>query len=228
MGHVQTKLAAWSWAKEQDQEDDDTPRWVPLMAVDDFRPYRHPSDSVEDPPAPPNTKSVSLASSYKHSGPQSPRMSDFLEEEGDDLFETGFKATLSRPVEEHPSGDEYIEIPTQKSRHHSSIPVPGALARPLSNLTDEEDHFQTHRDSVDLTRRKLAEHKMNHQLMSTSRFFRSHTVQVRFKVSPAHLDGPHEGRGMESLGRPVANHGCFASRAGAVPAGTSSEPRRER
>jgi len=186
MGQVKTKLAAWSWAREEELDEDGYPKWIPLMAFDESRQPNHlPSiiDPVEEePPAPPNTERASGASSARHSGLQSPLRASMDEEDddrapddvddGEDVdrespIELRVKASLARPSSS-PAVTDYLTAPSH-SRSLPFLPHPGGpkpSSRQMSNLAAEEQFFRLHRDSVELTKRKMNEDRMNHQLMN--------------------------------------------------------------
>ncbi|KAK4542594.1 hypothetical protein LTR36_006642 [Oleoguttula mirabilis] len=187
MRKATTKLAAWFWAREQEQGEDSDSHSVPLMATD--HDVRHmpssrvtPPVEVEDPPAPPNTAKTSGASSARHSGPQSPYEDDDIaqdtieegveeverdrhDEEGDSPIELRFRSTLSRVRSMPPSAD-YLAVPSNSLGLPTS-PGGARFSRQLSNLAAEDEHFQGHRDSVDLYHRREREEELNNQLMAT-------------------------------------------------------------
>jgi hypothetical protein len=191
MGKVKTKLTAWSWAKEQGQNDGAESKFLPLIDIDDKNARRSHSSAGEDPPGPPNTAQSSTRgsgpSSARHSGPQTPfydenaedednaeeeatTVADNEEQEKDDDFEDPVEIKLKRTMSRGRSatmptipttGTDYITIPLFRDRM--------AESRRLSNLPGEEEHFKGHRDSVDIYRRHFREEEeeMNKQLMTT-------------------------------------------------------------
>ena len=184
MDKVKTKLAAWSWARERGLTNEHgKPKWLPLLAIEEddtshCTPSIHTPQS-EDPVAPPNTERPSGASSARHSAPRSPPgeaeiAADPEDDEEDQPIELKVRAKFSR-LPSAPSlfpPSDYLDVPTQQS--HSTPSSPGgtrhtiAISRQLSNLAAEETHFQTHRDSVILTKRhKHDEERTNQQLMNS-------------------------------------------------------------
>lgn len=164
MGRVKHKLAAWSFARQQEQCDDDgDPQWVPLMAVDDNRALRRHSDSEEDPAAPPNTAKNSGVSSTKHSTPHVHSENQSDNEDVEDLS-----------PEPDPSAREHVGI-RHRVRAHSASPSVPRLSSPLlhrtSSLSDTDERFRSHRDSVELSRCKLNEGRVNNSLMSAQDSF---------------------------------------------------------
>ncbi|KAK5135246.1 hypothetical protein LTR08_005496 [Meristemomyces frigidus] len=210
MRKVKSKLAAWSWAREQDLDDDGELRFNPLMAVDesDASSYTRRSFSsavaeyplAEYPPAPPNTGKTSGASSVRHSSlPHTPYdevgEDDFLgdDEEGafqddedvDTPVELRFRSSLSRSRSANASAPpDYLDAPGQSR----SLPAsPGArwLPRYLSNLEAEEERFRGHRDSVDLYHdpdREERQGSFNQLLMATRDSFMLAKLKYETKV----------------------------------------------
>ena len=191
MSKVKTKLAAWSWAREQGLENEDgKPRWVPLLSLEDGHSRhrsREDSNKGEEPLGPPNTAKTSNASSAKRSEPQTPvsevGAADAEDDDEDQPLELKVRATLCRPPTRHthfPDID-YLDIPIQQS--HSTPSSPGgmrhtkSISRQPSNLAAEDAHFKTHRDFLELIRRRENEIKMNQELMNS----RDSTILTRAK-----------------------------------------------
>ncbi|KAH9844812.1 hypothetical protein Tdes44962_MAKER01359 [Teratosphaeria destructans] len=175
MVQVKSKLTAWSWEREQGEPA--SPHYLPLLDVTDQHDRRHAAASsplAEYPPAPPNTTASSSnrgshPSSARASAPQTPYSESDAEdanldetedtnqdttaaddqvEEGDDPVELRIKGALSR--------FRSATVPTS-STDYMSIPLFAAAAehsRRLSNLPEEDEHFASHRDSVDMYRAK--------------------------------------------------------------------------
>ncbi|KAK5128272.1 hypothetical protein LTR85_002939 [Meristemomyces frigidus] len=226
MRKARTKLAAWSWAKEQEQgEDDDSETPTSLMGFDEGVRHRlsllsSPTVDFEDPPAPPNTGKTSGASSARHSGPQSPyeeeettevdhpndddteneRCED--EDDADLPIELRFRSTLSR-VRSMPASTDYLTVPTPNSWSLPTSPSGAArVPRRLFNLAAEEEHFKSHRDSVDLYhRRERKEEELNKQLMATRDSF----VLAKTKYDTKHPSAKTAGAG----GPPVIQYSRF-------------------
>ncbi|KAK3696169.1 hypothetical protein LTR37_018071 [Vermiconidia calcicola] len=201
MDKVGTKLAAWSWAKEQDQEDGrDMPNWLPLFFLNDDRLVQQPSkrdhsSQTEEPFAPPNTERPSGASSAKASAPGSPLTGpeaspELEDDEGDKPIELVAKTRSPRPPDSHAyttrsTDNYYLGIPDGHASHGAPASPAGtkegsSISRQLSDLADEEKHFQAHRDSmVLLQNRKQHEGKTNQQLMNS----RDSVILARSKFS---------------------------------------------
>ena len=178
MDKVKTKLAAWSWAREQGLETEHGgPNWIPLLSCDDRL-----SQSVltDEPYAPPNTERPSGASSAKHSAPHSPPLEAYdtpgADEEEDHPLELKVKASFPRPASTIPPSlrktqGDYLSLPIQKSRSTPSSPGASkstkAISRELSSIPIEDSHFKTHKDSLVLLQRRKDEGKMNQQLMNS-------------------------------------------------------------
>lgn len=179
MDKVKTKLAAWSWAREQGLETEHGgPNWIPLLSCDD---RISQSVSTDEPFAPPNTERPSGASSAKHSAPHSPPLEAYDtpgvdEDEEDHPLELKVKASLSRPASILPPSlqktqRDYLSLPIQKAR--STPTSPGAskpvniISREPSNVSIESAHFKTHKDSLIFLQRRKEEGKMNQQLMNS-------------------------------------------------------------
>ena len=185
MDKVKTKLAAWSWAKEQGLETEHGgPNWIPLLSFDaegSQQPTGNHTPRTDEPFAPPNTERPSGASSAKHSMNHSPQAggSDTLDADDDEdeqPLELKVKATLSRPPSAPPQNyrkpsADYLSLPIQQSRSTPSSPSgtrhTKAISRQLSNLPASETHFQTHRDSVILSHLRQTEGRMNQHLMNS-------------------------------------------------------------
>ncbi|TKA74993.1 hypothetical protein B0A55_02639 [Friedmanniomyces simplex] len=192
MGKVKTKLAAWSWAREQQDDGEDSEGGsrgaIPLMCVDtDARRER----SEDLPYAPPNTEKHSASSSARHSGPQTPREPEVLaeedevqqaddeaeveaDEEEDQPMELRFKSAFHRIRSlSMPASTDYLTLPRRMhgSKSPSSpdgIRAPSNLPRAISNLAAEEARFTSHRDSLDLNHHRIErEERMNQLLMTT-------------------------------------------------------------
>jgi len=193
---VKTKLTAWSWAKEPEEDDDAGPQFLPLLELEDDRHRTHREIStpgLEEPPAPPNTEASSARnsgpSSARHSAPQTPYEEgggdeedsviqystvEDADREGDDdetddniPIELRFKASLSRSR----SATMPTAMPSSDYLNVSSV-RPGVGTRQLSNLEIYEEHFRNHRNSVDVYRRHLAnEECMNPHLAATQDSF---------------------------------------------------------
>ena len=179
MDKVKTKLAAWSWAREQGLETEHGgPNCIPLLSCDDGVSQSLPTD---EPYAPPNTERPSGTSSAKHSAPHSPPLEAYdtpgaEEDEEDHPLELKVKASFSRPAAILPPSlqktqGDYLSLPIQKSR--STPSSPGAsrpiniISREPSNVSIEDAHFKTHKDSLVLLQRRKDEGKMNQQLMNS-------------------------------------------------------------
>ncbi|KAK3703179.1 hypothetical protein LTR37_014656, partial [Vermiconidia calcicola] len=169
MDKVGTKLAAWSWAKEQDPESgQDEPNWLPLLSLNDDRLVQQPSkrdhsSQTEEPFAPPNTERPSGASSAKASAPGSPRTGseaspELEHDEGDKPIELVVKTRYPRPPNSNAyttrsTDNYYLGIPDGHASHGAPPSSAGmkessSIPRQLSDLADEEKHFQAHRDSM--------------------------------------------------------------------------------
>lgn len=196
MQKVKTKLAVWSWAKEQGLEAQDCqPRWMELLDPDGGATYLSPDNhsprAEERPLTPPNSSqhtsvawlsprypsSPAAGPSPRHSSPPSPSnkarfVSEAIEDDDEEpLLELRAKSTHSRtPDSKKTSTHDYLSIPVP--RYHSaptspSEPPTATLPRQLSNLPIEETRFTTHRNSVDLIHdRERHEAKVNHNLMN--------------------------------------------------------------
>ncbi|KAK5169535.1 uncharacterized protein LTR77_005511 [Saxophila tyrrhenica] len=189
MQKVKTKLAVWSWAREQGLDaEDGQPKWMELLDPHEEAIYHastdHSPHADERPLTPPNSHRTSVAflspnnaGTPKHSTSPSPanhskNASEIIEEDDEEPpLELKSKSTNSRPcsIEQAPTHD-YLTIPVSRSQSAPTSPSepPGAaLPRQLSNLAAEETHFTTHRNSVDLLQyRKQHEAKVNHNLMN--------------------------------------------------------------
>lgn len=182
MGKADTKLAAWSWAREMAQDDDDEPRSIPLETIDDGI-----TSQIVDPDhplTPPNTERGSGPSSARHSDPQTPYQADGFDDpeaqedtadnmttadeiatsydDGEEPVRLRFKTRPSRVCSE-PTNTDYFTSTGQSSRSLPSSPLP----RQLSNLNAEDAHFKSHQDSFYLVQqRREREDKMNQHLMT--------------------------------------------------------------
>jgi hypothetical protein len=185
MDKVKTKLAAWSWAREQGLDEFGGPNWIPLLSChgDSSRsPSGAHSPRADEPYAPPNTERPSGASSAKHSAPHSPGPEEHDitgpddDEEEDHPLELKVKASLARPAPTLPPSLQknqgvYLSIPIQPSQSESSSPGASKLINPisreLSNLPIEDTHFKGHKNSLVLLHKRKDEGKMNQQLMNS-------------------------------------------------------------
>ncbi|KAK0938551.1 hypothetical protein LTR29_009865 [Friedmanniomyces endolithicus] len=193
MGKVKTKLAAWSWAREQQVEAEDSEGGsrpvLSLMRVDTDRRRER---SEDHPYAPPNTEKHSASSSARHSGPQTPHEQPEViveeeedvqqaddeaevDEEDDQPMELRFKSAFHRIRSlSMPASTDYLTVPGRML--HSTSPSsptaphapPSGLPRAMSNLAAEEARFMSHRDSLDLNHHRIErEARMNQLLMTT-------------------------------------------------------------
>ncbi|TKA21950.1 hypothetical protein B0A50_08646 [Salinomyces thailandicus] len=198
MGKVRTKLAAWSWAREQEHEDD-VVHLLPALSGSRRLQGRSPGGS-EGPPAPPNTEK-SGTSSAQRSAPQTPYFNEDegdvgMQETGEDEGDVGLFADTEEAGE--PEGEMLIETrdPPEQSRwepmarvrpastpaamdylsiaalSRSMAPSPvQRLANPAgrhwSDLASENEHFKTHRDSLDVSHRRLNDDKLSQQRRSS-------------------------------------------------------------
>ncbi|KXL42676.1 hypothetical protein M433DRAFT_145774 [Acidomyces richmondensis BFW] len=197
MGKVKTKLTAWSWAKEPEEDDNAGPQFLPLLDLEDDHHLNRREIStpgLEEPPAPPNTEASSARnsgpSSARHSAPQTPYEEgggdeedsviqystiEDVDQDGDDdepdeniPIELRFKASLSRSR----SATMPTAMPSSSDYLNVSGVRPGAGTRQLSNLETYDEHFRNHRNSVDVYRRHLAnDERMNPHLAATQDSF---------------------------------------------------------
>nr|POE78615.1 hypothetical protein CFP56_62866 [Quercus suber] len=205
MSHARTKLAAWSWACEQaqssvdDDEDGETPRWMPLMAVDD-RSRRCSSQATEGPMAPPNT---TRGSSAFHSVLHTPMPED-EEDPPMEMHSRPFLTLADRPHSDYltctrpsPHSIPVSPLGTQYPHFHSLTP-PAYWSR----AAHETSRF--HRDSVELSRRHLDDQaKLNAKLMTTNDSF----LLTRSRY-------PYGGAGIHPLSKSTATLGLGSRGAG--------------
>lgn len=191
MDRVRTKLAAWSWAREQGLDSEHGgPNWIPLLPCHDDV-YQSPS-GIHSPPsdepfAPPNTERPSGASSAKHSAPHSPGPEEYdpsnVEDEDEDHpLELKVRAPLARPPFTIPpslrkSQGDYLSLPVQQSEGSQTALKP--ISRELSNLPLEETHFKTHKNSLVLLHKQKDEGRMNQHLLNS----RDSIVLTRSKLN---------------------------------------------
>ncbi|KAK0287031.1 hypothetical protein LTR35_004501 [Friedmanniomyces endolithicus] len=193
MGKVKTKLAAWSWAREQQDKAEDSESGsrpvLSLMLVDTDRRRER---SEDHPYAPPNTEKHSASSSARHSGLQTPHeQPEVIAEEDDDVQQADDEAEVDEEDEQPmelrfksafhrirslsmPASTDYLTVPGRML--HSTSPSsptaphapPSGLPRAMSNLAAEEARFMSHRDSLDLNHHRIErEARMNQLLMTT-------------------------------------------------------------
>lgn len=193
MEKVRTKLAVWSWAREQGLDAaDGRPKWLPLLDVDSQPTSRsrasRSSRTDDQPVVPHNSQHHSAAVSARHSesdggspvlsvqgSPKREAANVHVSDEDDDeypLLELKTRSSSyghSSPHIRHPNHD-YLATTVKQSRSTPTTPTEPqvALPRQLSNLALEETHFKTHRNSLDLLqRRQQDEAKINHNLMNS-------------------------------------------------------------
>ena len=178
MSKVKTKLAAWSWARENNLVNENgRPKFISLLPLDDDNSHvlsTSHTPRTEDPLSPPNTERPSGASSAKDSAPQSPPAGT-QDDEGDEPVELKVRAIISRPSTPYPrrSASEHLDLPVPQSYLTAYMHNNKLIARQLSNL--EDVHLKTHRDSTELLHRRENEEKMN-----------QHLTQARNSVALAH------------------------------------------
>ncbi|KXT05111.1 hypothetical protein AC578_7598 [Pseudocercospora eumusae] len=159
--HVKTKLTAWNWSREvMDDPSEDRLGWRPLPLLDVNRRRGTSSDqtlSGDKPPNPPNTARHSAPSSAKPSQPQSPIVEAADENESDDspapielnvsgLLNTG--RSQAQSAYSCVAAGDYLSVTPRRN----SLPASPSIPRKLSNLGQEELHFESHRDSVEIVR----------------------------------------------------------------------------
>ncbi|KAK0930233.1 hypothetical protein LTS16_002147 [Friedmanniomyces endolithicus] len=192
MGKVKTKLAAWSWAREQQAEGEDSESGGsrPMLSLMRIDTDRRRERSEDHPYAPPNTEKHSASSSARHSGPQTPHeQPEVIAEEDEDVQQADDEAEVDeeedQPMElrfksafhrirslSMPASTDYLTVPGRmlhSSNSPSSPPAPpGGLPRAMSNLAAEEARFMSHHDSLDLNHHRIErEARMNQLLMTT-------------------------------------------------------------
>ena len=196
MEKVKTKLAVWSWAKEQGMDAcEGRSTWIPLLDPDtpstlhgtakhspvhDDRPFNPPNSqhtSVHRSPRPALTPEIGLSTGL--STPPSPmirprspcHISEEDVDEEDEPLQPKTKSSPNRtPFKPHASTSDYLSIPIVTSRSTPTSPSEPqiSLPRQLSNLGADETHFKAHRNSVDLLQlRQQNESKLNHNLMNS-------------------------------------------------------------
>lgn len=160
MEKVKTKLTAWNWERDLGGETpEERSGWLPLMDTECRRCSSDRTPSHEQPPNPPNTaRSSAKASKAQSPAPESPYEEDEEEELEWPPVEIRVKGILAtaRPHTAQPTRattptNDYLSQP----RRHNSLPASPSIPRNLSNLAEEEAHFQSHRDSVEITRGHL-------------------------------------------------------------------------
>ncbi|KAK0912003.1 hypothetical protein LTR02_003110 [Friedmanniomyces endolithicus] len=193
MGKVKTKLAAWSWAREQqDKAEDSEGGSRPMLSLMRVDTDRRRERSEDHPYAPPNTEKHSASSSARHSGPQTPHeQPEVIAEEDEDVQQADDEAEVDeeddQPMElrfksafhrirslSMPASTDYLTVPgrmlhsTSPSSSSASHAPPSGLPRAMSNLAAEEARFMSHRDSLDLNHHRIErEARMNQLLMTT-------------------------------------------------------------
>jgi hypothetical protein len=191
MEKVKTKLAVWSWAREQGLDPPDRGlRWIALLDADEQPTHQSTashSPRVEGPLSPPNTARPSVALSPQQSEPpsasRSPKWSEppsplskariipeGSEDDADDPpLELKVKPAQPRLKSASQPPNDYLTVPVLKSRSTPTTPCEPAtvLPRQLSNLAAEETHFKAHRNSIDLLQHQQQnEGKINQHLMN--------------------------------------------------------------
>ncbi|EMC92584.1 hypothetical protein BAUCODRAFT_125570 [Baudoinia panamericana UAMH 10762] len=184
IGKAKAKLAAWSWARERGHDEHDDSRLISLLSLDiDAR--RHAlesSPSGEHPLAPPNT----ATSSARHSGPHTPHdleADDRVEEEetneeveDDSPVELRFRSDFHRIRSmSAPAMQDYLTAPTVPRTNLPTLHLPdsperfGGLPRHLSNLAEMDEHFRSHRDSLDVYHQRMRGEERVNQLLANSK-----------------------------------------------------------
>lgn len=201
LDQIRTRLAAWSWAREHDR-DDEYPHWIPLLAVD----RSASSEITEGTLAPPNTERGSLACSTLHSNLHSPVLGEEDDGEEDDdppslEVKYKYKVTLSGP-----QPVDYVSLPKAAPHSLPISPLGTPYQDPLHHHHHlDDDHFLLHRDSVELSRQQLngeAEAKMNPNLMTTSDSF----LLTRSRYAGDHQSHLKSGLTLGSSGGTAAWH----------------------
>ena len=153
MERVKRKLAAWSWNRDDTEDDDEADN--PTLRLQGFPGRRCPSGE-EGMPAPPNTEYSSVAPSRRHSIPhgQSAALKLNTQPESGQGRTPFVKSSPATPTIGYPSCED------------SSI---SNLSRQMSASALQDPWFRTHRDSVALTHRRLDDKRgaINAQLATT-------------------------------------------------------------
>ena len=202
MQKVGCKLAAWSWARDQKSATTGKRHSISLLLLDhDDRRYSgRSSPGTELPPGPPNTGKTTPSGgrSVGHSGPVTPaREAIPTLQIVDEFFNTNENANCEAlAADDEPANsdedDRPIELRFRRHRRSLSltahpplapgIRTPSPMRRPveapsqphriLSNLAAEDAHFWPHRDSLDLSHRRLeAGGRLNHHLQNSKDSF---------------------------------------------------------
>lgn len=161
---VRNKLVAWSWAREQnnaqDHDDFTKPHWKNKQIKGGLS-QKNPDERLDNPPAPPNTRKASEATSGGHS------TSHFSS-----LNVSGTSSPFHNPISLAVTPEEVshdVSPSDLKPGHTSAGPLPPPSGSNLSRQL--KDAFsKAHRDSLDLAHERLESDKHgkpNQSLMTT-------------------------------------------------------------
>ncbi|KAF2210266.1 hypothetical protein CERZMDRAFT_106875 [Cercospora zeae-maydis SCOH1-5] len=155
MEKVRSRLTAWTWERQQSPEK--SSGWMPLLDTAGQRRVMTSdhSDSHELPPGPPNTALHSEEPSRPHSPGKSSIEEDNEPEQPIELRSRRVIATkpTCKPQTAHqtrassPVNNDDLGPPRR-----NSLPASPTIPRQLSNLALEDLRFESHRDSVEITR----------------------------------------------------------------------------
>ncbi|CAK1359739.1 unnamed protein product [Cercospora beticola] len=186
---VRSRLTAWTWERQQSPENN--AGWLPLLDTAGQRRAMTSdhSDSHELPPGPPNTALHSEEPSRPHSPGKSPMEED---DESDQPIEIRSRGIIATSPKLHTAHQTRAPSPVNEDSlappRRNSLPASPTIPQ-LSNLALEDLRFESHRDSVEITRGHIWIEGLDHRYRERPNSLLL-AARDSFKLAKNRIDAP--------------------------------------